>query len=215
MGGISDDNERAGEDRAGEDRAAVPAMAFRRERAVAILSEGFARNLLQIEEFERRVSEAHAARTLAELDRLIDDIPEELHLISSPARTGSPREAPPRARELASEEQGVQGVMMSRALRGDWLRSRVVAVRTLMSSTELDFRGVEMPPGEVEIRVACLMSTVLITVPEELPVQADVTPVLGEIKEGRRVRATSPRHSGPCLRITGVAVMSEIKIRAR
>ena len=207
--------------------AAVPGLAFRRERAISILSEGFARNYLTVEEFERRVALAHGAATLVELDRLLDDIPAELQAISlrsghSPERRDSGPSAPTRgrraglpARELSSEEQGVYGVMMSRTLRGRWLKSRAVSVRTLMSSTELDFRNVELPPEEIEIRVACVMSSLLITVPEDLPVQTEVMPVLGEVKEGRRVRAASADEAGPCLRITGVVVMSDVKIRTR
>jgi hypothetical protein len=196
---------------------------------VAILSEGFARNLMRIEEFERRVAEAHAAGTLTELDRLIDDIPEELHAISLSGETrarGSEsaetrrafeersQRRSPSGWELSGGEQGIHGVMMSRRLRGGWLKSRVVAVRTLMSSTELDFRELEMPPGEVEVRVNCLMSSVIITVPEYMTVQVDVVPVLGEVKEGRRVRAAAGGEA-PYVLITGTAIMSEIKIRTR
>jgi hypothetical protein len=228
MGKTEEDDNRSPEQRK-YTGAAAPGLAFRRERAVAILSEGFARNLMGIEEFERRVAEAHGAGTLAELDRLIDDIPEELHAVSLPqggrvrgseseqGRRGSEdrsqRRSPP-AWESSSDEQGIYGVMMSRRLRGGWLKSRVVAVRTLMSSTELDFRDVEMPPGEVEVRVTCLMSSVTITVPEHLAVQADVVPVLGELKEGRRVRVAA-RGETPSLLITGVAIMSEVRIRTR
>ncbi|MBN1835013.1 MAG: DUF1707 and DUF2154 domain-containing protein [Spirochaetales bacterium] len=201
----------------------VPAtLGFRRERAIAILSEGFARDLIRLEEFERRVAKAHAAATLEELDRLLDDIPEELHSISArPER--APLEARGRTRELSAEPQEVRGVMMSRTLRGDWLTSRVVAVRAVMSSIELDFREVALPPGEVELRMACVMSTVVVTVPEGLPVQVDVSPVLGEVKESRRRTrlaslrgrsAPAPR-PGSSLRITGTAVMSEVRVRAR
>jgi hypothetical protein len=58
------------------------------------------------------------------------------------------------------------------------------------------------------------MSSVTITVPEHLAVQADVVPVLGELKEGRRVRVAA-RGETPSLLITGVAIMSEVRIRTR
>jgi hypothetical protein len=225
-------------------RPAPRDLAFRRERTIAILSEGFARNLMEVEELERRVAEANAARNLAQLDRLIDDIPEELHALSlrtggasgvggasgpgrreeldtsrdagRRGRRGSPgsRVSGTVARDLSGEEQGVYGVLMTRSLRGHWLKSRVVAVRTVMSSTELDFREVELPLDEVEVRIGSVMSSVVVTVPEWLPVDSEVIPVLGEVKETRRVRAARGAEQ-PRLRISGYVVLGEVKIRAR
>jgi hypothetical protein len=226
---------------AGGDSVPAPRdFPFRRERTIAILSEGFARGVMGIEEFERRVAEANAARSLGQLDRLIDDVPEELHALSlrkggtapdSEGEMGSGRESGAggrssrdsypgswrrsgSGRDLSEEGQGVYGVMMSRTLRGRWLKSRTVAVRTVMSSTELDFRGVDLPPEEVEVRVGSVMSSVIITVPEGLAVDCEIVPVLGEVKEGHRVRAARGEET-PRLRVTGVVVLGEVRIRAR
>jgi hypothetical protein len=215
-------------------------LSFRRERTIAILSEGFARNVMGIEEFERRVAEANAARALAQLDRLIDDIPEELHALSlrkggaatnsgrgmasgpgpgsggrgSRGSASAVRGRAGSGRDLSGEEQGVYGVMVSRTLRGRWLKSRAVAVRTVMSSTELDFRDVDLPLDEIEVHVGSVMSSLVITVPEGLAVDCELVPVVGEVKEGRRVRAARGDET-PRLRITGVMVLGEVRVRVR
>lgn len=46
-----------------------------RQRTVDVLCEAFADDRLSVEEFERRVDAAHAARTIADLRPLIEDLP--------------------------------------------------------------------------------------------------------------------------------------------
>jgi len=188
----------------------VIGLPAQRERTIRILSECFARNLMEMEEFERRVSQAHQARNIRDLARLIDDIPGDLAEAADqgpePASTGSV--------VLQEEEQPVYGIMMSRRLRGQWLKSRTVNSRTLMSSLEFDFRDLELPEDVVEINILGLMSSVVVTVPPDLPVQLEVVPILGEVTEGRRVKTSGPG-KGPGVRITGFVVMGEVKVRAR
>jgi hypothetical protein len=188
----------------------VVGLPAQRERTVKILSECFAANVLEMEEFERRVTLAQQARSVQELSRLIDDIPGAL----AEAPQEPPEAASSRRILLAEDEQSVYGIMMSRKCRGQWLKSRTVSTRTLMSSLEFDFRDLEIPSEIVEINLLALMSSITITVPENLPVQLDVVPILGDVKEGKRVKTTIPR-GGPGVRITGFSMMSEVKVRTR
>ena len=192
------------------ERRGVVGLPAQRERTIGILSECFAKNLLEMDEFERRVALAHQARSVQDLARLIDDIPGDL----ADAATRSPESASSRRVVLQEEEQPVYGIMMSRRLRGQWLKCRTVNSRTLMSNLEFDFRDLELPADIVEINILGLMSSVVVTVPPDLPVQLEVVPILGEVKEGRRV-ATNVAKKGPGVRITGFVVMGEVKVRTR
>ena len=191
-------------------RRSVVGLPAQRERTIKILSECFAGNLLEMEEFERRVSLAHQAGSVQDLARLIDDIPgdlaEAVEETPEPASTGSI--------VLREEEQPVYGIMMSRRLRGQWLKCRTVSARTLLSNLEFDFRDLELPAEIVEINILGLMSGVVITVPPDLPVQLEVVPILGEVKEGRRVNTSMPKR-GPGIRISGFVIMGEVKVRVR
>jgi len=191
-------------------RRSVVRLPAQRERTISILSECFAKNFLEMEEFESRVSRAHQARSVQDLARLIDDIPGEL----AEAAEETPKHASAEGLVLRAEEQPVYGIMMSRRLRGQWLKCRTVNSRTLMSSLEFDFRDLVLPPDIVEINVLALMSSVVVTVPEDLPVQTEVVPILGEVKEGRRVK-TALSKKGPGVRITGFVMMGEVKVRSR
>jgi hypothetical protein len=191
-------------------RRSVVGLPAQRERTIRILSECFAKNILEMEEFERRVSLAHQAQSVQDLARLIDDIPGEL--AEEPEETTGPASA--KSLVLREEEQQVYGIMMSRRLRGQWLKCRTVNSRILMSSLELDFRDLELPSEIVEVNVLAVMSSVVVTVPEDLPVQTEVVPILGEVREGRRVKTALPR-KGPGVRITGFVVMGDVKVRSR
>jgi hypothetical protein len=76
-------------------RRSVVGLPAQRERTIRILSECFARNLLEMEEFEHRVSRAHQAESVQDLAGLIDDIPGEL------------AEAPEESRETVSTKAAV------------------------------------------------------------------------------------------------------------
>jgi hypothetical protein len=193
-----------------DEQRSVVALPAQRERTIKILSECFARNILEMEEFERRVSLAHGARSVQELARLIDDIPAEL----AEAPQEIPHSDTSRKIMLRDDEQPVYGIMMSRKCRGSWLKCRTVSSRILMSSLEFDFRDLELPSEIVEINILALMSSVVVTVPEDLPVQLEVVPILGDVGEGRRVRTGLPKH-GPGVRITGFVVMGDVKVRVR
>jgi len=191
-------------------RRSVVGLPAQRERTIKILSECFAGNLLEMEEFERRVSLAHQAGSVQDLARLIDDIPGDL----AEAEQQTPEPASTRSIVLQEDEQPVYGIMMSRRLRGQWLKCRTVNARTLLSNLEFDFRDLELPADIVEINILGLMSGVVITVPQDLPVQLEVVPILGEVKESRRVNTSLPK-KGPGVRITGFVMMGEVKVRVR
>jgi hypothetical protein len=207
---MSDRRELPGQESNRPRQRGVVGLPARRERTIRILSECFARNLLEMEEFERRVGLAHQAQSVQDLARLIDDIPGDLAEAQE-----EPREpASAKGVALREEEQPVYGIMMNRRLRGQWLKCRTVNSRTLMSSLEFDFRDLDLPAGVVEINVAALMSSITVTVPEDLPVQTEVVPILGEVKEGRRV-TTGPPKRGAGLRISGFIMMGDVKVRTR
>jgi len=207
---MSDRHDLPGQDPNQGRRRGVVGLPAQRERTIGILSECFAKNLLEMDEFERRVSLAHQAGNVQDLARLIDDIPGDL---AEPVDK-SPESASTRSVVLQEDEQPVYGIMMSRRLRGQWLKCRTVSSRILMSTLEFDFRDLQLPADTVEINILGLMSSVVVTVPPDLPVQLEVVPILGEVKEGRRVNTSLPK-KGPGVRITGFVLMGEVKVRAR
>jgi len=52
------------------------ALRDRREQVISRLSDGYARDLFDVDELERRLDLAHGARSVAELDQLVSDLGE-------------------------------------------------------------------------------------------------------------------------------------------
>src|SRR5438105_3882770 len=55
----------------------IVAVRDARERAIARLSDAFAHDSLELDEFERRLGLAHRSDSLAEIERLVNDLPGE------------------------------------------------------------------------------------------------------------------------------------------
>lgn len=178
-----------------------PAMAAARERTARILTEGFSRGLLEMDEFERRIEASENAANPTELAALVRDLPETLEL------QAAPREVP----ALHDEPDRHLGIMSERTLRGDWLRSRKNKVFSLMSSQRFDFRETEIPPEGVELDILAVMAEVVITVPPGVAVKTSVLPIMGECREDKSI----PRKSSagvPVIRVRGTAVMASVVI---
>jgi hypothetical protein len=83
-----------------------------------------------------------------------------------------------------------------------------------MGGTELDFREAILGPGVTEIKVTALMGDVKIIVPPGMPVEIEGTGVMGRFHDYRdpSQRAESAL---PVLKLSGVAVMSGVKLQVR
>ncbi len=216
-------------------------LPLQRERAVVMLSESFAKNYLELEEFERRIDLAQKARSLKELAGLISDLPAEFdpnQAVDLSIETGSVRDRRTagsravngRAKRRSSaghlsrrsaqvpaftkSEKRILSIMSSRHFRGQWLDSRAVVIRSLMSSVDLDFRDIALPAGVYTIEIGTVMGSVTITVPPELAVELEVIPIMGETKEKGGVRHNAAAGNA-VLRVTGFIVMGEVIVRVR
>ncbi len=155
---------------------------------------------LTLTEFSDRVGEAYAARTRAELDRLVTDLP---------AATERPIGAVAGGVEATRwEVHPLGGVHRT----GRWrVPPRGVFV-TLLGGMHLDLRDAVLDAREVSLTVAVLLGGVRIIVPPGVQVDVDGFTLLG----GRRVEVDqSPPRAGsnaPRLRIRTVAVLGGVHV---
>ena len=105
-----------------------------RERAVALLSDCYAHDGLEVEEFEQRFDLVHRASTVAEIDKLLEGVP------GSPAQ-GEPAERAIALRVASSEQvperRNVVAVLSGTQRKGPWTmpRQRWKARRCSAAST--------------------------------------------------------------------------------
>ncbi|HEU5060055.1 MAG TPA: LiaF domain-containing protein [Kofleriaceae bacterium] len=196
----------------------APLVALRRRRQQVIdrLTEDFARDLLDVDEFDERVTKAHQATSLETLDDLVRDL--------VPLEKGAPPVTESQAmrihpqREIVPydrpERRWAVAVLGGVERKGTWRVPQRLKVVCVMGGAELDFRDVNLPPGETEVSVTCVMGGAEIIVPPDLAVECDGVAILGGFEHTDRA-PPKPDPDMPLLRIKGVAFMGGFSISTR
>jgi len=188
--------------------SSLVALRERREQVIARLSDAFARDLVDVDEFERRLSVAHSTEQLAELEKLVAD------LGGASASTALVPAAAPASADRVRDRATVLAVMGGAMRKGSWVPARKTRIWALMGGVELDFREANFAPGVTEINIRAMMGGVQIIVPPNLAVEMDGSAIMGGFDNSAR----APAHldpERPLLRVTGVAVMGGVHIETR
>ncbi|MEV0649759.1 DUF1707 domain-containing protein [Phytomonospora sp. NPDC050363] len=186
------------------DRRDLRASDSDRERIALLLREAAGEGRLSLPELDERLARLYEARTYAELQPLIADLPYE--------------ELSTRARQRAFDEIAVGGTpkmavafMSGFQKRGSWSVGSSFTAITFMGGGELDLRDARLIEGEVTIRVYACMGGVKVIVPPDADVHVNGMAVMGGFghnTEGRPGR-------GPRINITGFALMGGVDIRRK
>jgi hypothetical protein len=183
-----------------------------RDQIITRLSDAFANDVIDVNEFERRVTVAQRSDSVAEIQALVSDLPAR-----PVAAESAPAPAPQRAvvPSHAVKPRGTVFTIMGGVERkGSWTVPRALNVGVLMGGAQIDLREALLPPGTVDIRVAALMGGVEIIVPPNLPVEADGVAIMGGFAHVDRAPA-DPDPAAPMLRVTGLALMGGVQIEMR
>ena len=182
-----------------------------RDLAVSRLSAAFADDVLEIDEFERRLTKVYEATTSLALAVLTQDLPLPA---DDATRAGSRALARPASRALDVDRAPVQKIRsvlssVERDVRGPM--PAVLDVRSAFGNVELDLRDAEFPPGVTEIQVRAVCGNVEIDLPENVDIENDGRAVVGSfaVRRRRRSRSEGP---APIVRITGRALFSNVEI---
>jgi hypothetical protein len=207
------DGERSGRALAQPAAAKLQPATIIRDQTIARLSDAFANDLIDVDEFERRVTVAQRSDTLADIQALVADLP------ASPAPvTTSPAPAPATRSMVASGATRASGtvftIMGGVERKGSWTVPRSLNVGVIMGGAHLDLREASLPPGPIEVRVAALMGGVEIIVPPNLPVEAEGVSIMGGFDHVDRAPA-DPDPGAPLLRVKGLALMGGVHIEMR
>jgi hypothetical protein len=177
-----------------------------REHAIRVLSDGYAYDVLTEDEFEWRLGQLSLANSPAEVQALIADLPAG----ATPATAGHVGTRYPGAPVPAEER--IRGVMSEVRRDGVWRLPQRLRVSAVMSDVRLDLREAVIPAGCV-IEVRAIMAGVRIIVPPGLRVEFDVSPFMGAAGNDSSRMPTA--FSAPVIRVTGSAVMAEVRVRVR
>jgi hypothetical protein len=168
-----------------------------REAIVERLRDAGAEGRLTMEELAERIDAAHAARTRAELEPLVADLP---------AAVGRAAAAP--ARPTSSI---VLGVLGGGDRRGRWRVPARLTVVNVMGGADLDLREAVLDGPEVEITVWSLMGGSDILVPEGVHVELGGFAVMGA--NDLRVGGDEPPPGAPVVRVKAWSLMGGTDVK--
>jgi hypothetical protein len=200
------------------DRAALEAA---RERAIRLLTDRFADDTLTVDEFEARLDRMYQAAAPADLEALTAD------LVGPTGVTGEPRSPGGATAAIARAATGARrfpapgdtpalrrifALMSESKHTGRWVVPRRLDVRAIMGDLFLDLRDAALPPEFCEIDLAAIMSNVKILVPPGVIVESLLTSVMAAVGNDAEDDGRLPT-SAIRVRITGMALMAEVRVR--
>jgi len=191
MGGTSGDNDPA---------PGVRASDAERDVTVERLSAAAGDGRLTLDEFSQRMEVATAAKTRAELDRLVTDLPVD----AAPA--GTPVAAERGSAPATWHVSPVGGFRV----HGPWRMDRHVIVASLVGGTSLDLSEAQLAAPEVTLTKVSLVGGTRITVPPGIRVEASGFSLVG----GTRVEGgPEPGPGAPTVHIRAFSLVGGVRIR--
>ena len=186
------------------------ALRDRREQVIAALTEHFAADHLDVDQFDARVDRAHLARSIAELDTIVADLPA---LAGAPGMTTSQalavRDDPNRP-----DDKTLWLVLGGVERKGAWIVPRHMSIYCMWGGGSLDFREADFGPGVTELHVIAVMGGLEIIVPPNLAIDVDASAIMGGVDHRHRA-GTQPDPGRPVLRITGLVIMGGVSVETR
>lgn len=173
-----------------------------RRRVIATLQAACVEGRLNLDEYGQRVENALTARTRAQLDALLVDLPAEMGVggqlgVAAANRTGG-------------RVSSTLAVLGSAQRSGFWrlaAESRVVAV---LGSCKIDLRSARISAAVTTLEVASVLGSIDVIVPAGVEVELEVHAVLGS----RDMRmGTAPPSGAPLIRITGMVLLGSLNVR--
>jgi hypothetical protein len=187
---------------------AAPLGEEARQQTIDILCESFARDEMDMEEFEQRVELVYRAESMEQLRAILADLPTaNLPVTVAPRPTIPPERIP--------EHSVMVGIMGSGGRRdGAWVPARHNWAVGVMSGCELDFREAQLGPGVTEVHGFAIMGGVEVLVPLDVRVECSGIGIMGGFDHKGTVTSTKDLEA-PVIRVTGVAIMGSVEVRVR
>ena len=196
-----------GETTNGEPAEGVRASDAERDVTVERLSQATGEGRLTLEEFSQRMDRATTAKTRAELDRLVTDLPAS-GAAGAPVASGAAG-APVAIGAQAGPSWHISPVGGLNVF-GPWRMGRHVIVATLVGGARLDLSQAELAGPEVTLTKISLVGGVRVRVPSGIRVEASGLTLVG----GTRVEgAPDPGPGAPTIHIRAFSLVGGIRVR--
>jgi hypothetical protein len=182
-----------------EPAAGIRVSDAERDAAVERLSAATGDGRLTLEEFSLRMELATAARTRADLDRLVTDLPADAATVGSAVTSGA--SGPP-----SWHVSPVGGLKIG----GPWRMDRHVIAVSLVGGARLDLSQAQLAAPQVTLTKVSLVGGTRVTVPPGIRVEASGFSLIG----GTRIEGgPEPGPGAPTVRIRAFSLVGGVRIR--
>lgn len=178
-----------------------------RERTIELLSQHFAHDNLSLDELERRMEQVYRARSVTTLRELTSDLP-------SDAAAAEEKRAVSLPDAFAPDQGRIVSIMAETKRRGVWRPPKKLDVWCIMSDTRLDLTEAQLADGVTEIHLRAVMASVRIIVPPGVRVVLQPSAFMSAVHDDQ-VDQPPVGSGAPVIRITGPAIMAEVKVSVR
>ncbi|MEV7196678.1 DUF1707 domain-containing protein [Streptomyces sp. NPDC093510] len=184
-----------------------------RDRTADILRDALAEGRLTAEEHSERIDGVYSAKTTAELEPLIRDLP-AAHTRTA-ARDRAPEPAPSRPSPGVVPpvaDENLVAVLSSSSRRGRWRVARRTHAYAILGSVEIDLSEAIFEQRQVVIKAVAIFGSVEIRVPENVSLRGSGAGVLGSFEVDT---LDSPDQDAPVVYVDGMAVLGSIEARPK
>jgi len=188
-----------------------------RDRTIDLLSECFAQDLLSMNDFERRLTLAHNARTMPELGSALEGLRPAAGTAGDDGKgplATIPRLAPDVPSTRVRPTDRAIAVFGETKRVGRWIPAQRNTAVAVMGSNVIDLREALLGPGESVFTAVAVMGSVEVIVPPELHVQCAGSALFGSFEQ-REARQSLGGPDAPSVRIDGFAVFGSIEVEVR
>jgi len=190
-------------------------FAVRKQKIIDSLTDSYARDAIDADEYERRVGKAQEAGTIEDLEAVLAGLPAGASGVKDGQTGGTAYSDNSRNSGYAEaiHPETAFCLMSGRNMSGNRL-SKGAQVFALMGGVNMDFRNTRLPPGETKVEVFAMMGGVEIIVPPGLAVNSSLIAIMGGTDIKRNVK-TEPYPGEPYLTISGLVLMGGVDVKAK
>lgn len=182
-----------------------------RDRTADILREALAESRLTAEEHAERIDGVYRAKTHAELEPLVRDLPGAL----TRRRPGLPHAAPNRpgtGAVPAVADENLVAVFSTSARKGRWRVGRRTHAYAVFGNIEIDLSEAIFEYQQVVIKAVSVFGNVEVRVPENISLRGSGGGVLGNF-EVDTLDSADP--DAPVVYVDGIAVLGNIEAKPK
>ncbi len=177
------------------------------EIAESALAEAFARDLITMEELEKRLHLVQEAHSNGEISTYLEDLPRDL---LDPVKEEDYADLSITDAQKSKNEYTT--VLSSNVLRGKQLRRKTIKAKVILGEQILDYSKTVLEPGRYFVDLKTVLGETRIIVPSEYAVTVEMRNFMSEIKDSTD---RMPDAATPEIVVTGKAILGSVKIKEK